>query len=290
MKYRVRHRCRLSYRQPVRDARLNLRLEPVAWPGQLVSGFSLNTDPLPAERNDHPGPYCVNISSLAFREPVQQLEVVSAFEAAVSPPPLPAATPAVAALRELAQEERALGNLSPAAYLYGSHIATIDEEIGAWAAPHLDPERPMLEAARALTTTIHREFAYDSVATHSGTLPAEAFTKRSGVCQDFAQVLLVALRTHGLPAAYVSGYLRTLPPPGGERLVGADAMHAWAAVWCGAEAGWIGLDPTNDCLAREDHIVVAMGRDYADVAPVDGVFVGSSVQATKFGVDVVPIG
>jgi len=289
VRYYVRHLSRLSYRQPIKDARLNLRLEPVAWPGQVVEGYTLSTDPQPAERLDHEGAYCVNVATLAFKEPVQRLEIVSEFNAEVVPPPVPPSTPAIALLREEARRECDLAALSPAPYLFASQLATIDERIGAWAAPYLSPDRPVLEAAQALSAALHRDFAYDAHATDSRTLPAEAFAKKSGVCQDFAQILLVALRTHGLPAAYVSGYLRTVPPPGRARLVGADAMHAWAALWCGAEAGWIGLDPTNDCLAREDHIVVAMGRDYADVAPVDGVFVGSAVQTTHFAVDVMPL-
>ena len=285
----MRNRARLSYRQPIRDARLNLRLAPVAWPGQTVSNLVLTTDPQPAEREEHSGPYFVNVTTLAYRQPVQALNVVSEFDAAITPPSLPVATPSVAALREEARKDRELDALSPAPYLFASPLAAIDEAIGAWAAPHLVADRPVLEAAQALSAAIHRDFAYDPDATDSRTLPAEAFASKSGVCQDFAHVLLVALRAHGLPAAYVSGYLRTLPPRGRARLVGADAMHAWAALWCGAESGWIGLDPTNDCLAREDHIVVAMGRDYADVAPVDGVFVGSAVQGTHFAVDVVAL-
>jgi len=284
--YHVRHRARLSYRRPVEDARLNLRLAPADWPGQVVRNYSLTTDPEPEDRLEHPGPYLVNVTSLGFKEALRNLTIVSEFEVEVTQTAMPATDGSIARLRDEAREERELGPLAPAAYLFGSHMAALDEKIGAWAAPHLAPDRPALEAARALTSAIHREFAYDSRATDSRTLPAEAFALRSGVCQDFAHILLVALRTHGIPAAYVSGYLRTLPPPGREKLIGADAMHAWAAMWCGHEAGWVGLDPTNDCLAREDHIVVAMGRDYADVAPVDGVFVGSAAQGTHFAVDV----
>jgi transglutaminase-like putative cysteine protease len=101
--------------------------------------------------------------------------------------------------------------------------------------------------------------------------------------------MIIAARAHGIPAAYVSGYLRTLPPPGMPRLVGADAMHAWAALWCGEELGWVGFDPTNDVFARTDHIFVAMGRDYSDVAPLDGVFHGGAGQAMFFSVDVAPL-
>jgi transglutaminase-like putative cysteine protease len=133
---------------------------------------------------------------------------------------------------------------------------------------------------------VHREFVYQPGVTTSATSPEEAFASRRGVCQDFAHVMIVALRSQGVPAAYASGYLRTVPPPGKPRLVGADAMHAWVMVWCGRELGWVGFDPTNDCLARGDHILIAMGRDYADVAPIDGTFVGSPVQSLTSSVDV----
>ena len=106
----------------------------------------------------------------------------------------------------------------------------------------------------------------------------EVFEKRHGVCQDFAHVMIAGLRGLGLPAAYVSGYLRTIPPPGKPRLQGADATHAWVSVWCGEEIGWIGFDPTNDILVENDHIVLAVGRDFSDVSPVDGIIVGSRKQ------------
>src|SRR5690606_8179727 len=109
------------------------------------------------------------------------------------------------------------------------------------------------------------------------------------VCQDFAHILIVALRSAGLPAGYASGYLRTLPPPGKPRLAGVDAMHAWVMLWCGPQRGWIGLDPTNGCITGPDHIIIAFGRDYADVSPIDGVFVGKAAQHLDTSVDVVPM-
>ena len=101
--------------------------------------------------------------------------------------------------------------------------------------------------------------------------------------------MIAALCAHGIPTAYASGYLRTVPPPGRPRLIGADAMHAWVNMWCGSEAGWIGIDPTNDCMVSEDHIQIGMGRDYADVSPIEGNFVGSAPQAMRVSVDVQPI-
>jgi transglutaminase-like putative cysteine protease len=114
----------------------------------------------------------------------------------------------------------------------------------------------------------------------------EVFEKRHGVCQDFAHVMIAGLRGLGLPAAYVSGYLRTIPPPGKPRLQGADATHAWVSLWCG-EMGWIGFDPTNDILVENDHIVLAVGRDFSDVSPVDGIIVGSRKQKLNVAVDVI---
>jgi transglutaminase-like putative cysteine protease len=117
----------------------------------------------------------------------------------------------------------------------------------------------------------------------------EVFARKRGVCQDFAHLMISGLRALGVPAAYVSGYLRTVPPPGQARLEGADAMHAWVAIWCGADAGWIGFDPTNGIMAGNSHVIVAIGRDYSDVSPIDGVVVTSGDQYMRVAVDVIEV-
>ncbi|MEM7423933.1 MAG: transglutaminase family protein, partial [Pseudomonadota bacterium] len=132
---------------------------------------------------------------------------------------------------------------------------------------------------------IHEEFTYDTTATGADTLPAESFRLRKGVCQDFAHVMLAAMRSQRIPARYVSGYLRTIPQAGQRRLQGADASHAWVSVWDPA-FGWVDFDPTNDCVPGEDHVVLVAGRDYADVSPVSGVVVGAGRQVLSVGVDV----
>ena len=180
--------------------------------------------------------------------------------------------------------------MGPAGYVYASPLAPQSAAIARWAAPHLPEGAGVLAAGEALMRAIHEAFTYDGKATEADTTPDEAFAQKRGVCQDFAHVMIVAARAHGIPAAYVSGYLRTLPPPGKARLVGADATHAWVNLWCGPALGWIGFDPTNACLARTDHIFTAMGRDYADVAPIDGVFRGGGSQAMTVAVDVAPQG
>ena len=146
------------------------------------------------------------------------------------------------------------------------------------------------EAALAVCAALHRHMRFDTRATTVDTPAAEAFARRSGVCQDFSHIAIACLRGIGIPAGYVSGFLRTRPPPGRPRLEGADAMHAWVRVWTGVEAGWIEIDPTNDCLAGSNHITVARGRDYADVAPIKGSFRISGGQRSQQSVDVVPVG
>jgi transglutaminase-like putative cysteine protease len=133
---------------------------------------------------------------------------------------------------------------------------------------------------------IRSQFKYDPKATVISTPLKEVFEKRHGVCQDFAHVMIAGLRGLGLPAAYVSGYLRTIPPPGRPRLQGADATHAWVSLWCGEGIGWVGLDPTNDLVVENDHIELAVGRDFSDVSPVDGIIVGSRKQKLGVAVDV----
>lgn len=292
MIYTVTHRTTIHYTGLVRLARFNVRLEPARTRYQRVSDYRLTIDPLPWTRQDEDGAYVVSESRLTLRDPIARLQIESRFTVEVTAPPVDyavAASPSVAEIRALALRRPDLAASSPASYVFGSTIAAPSPEIAAWAGQFIADDAPVIDAGRALMAAIHREFRYDSDATKTDTPPLEAFRQRHGVCQDFTHVMIVAARAHGIPAAYVSGYLRTLPPPGRPRLVGADAMHAWAALWCGEELGWIGFDPTNDTFALADHIFVAMGRDYADVAPLDGSFRGGGGQSMVFSVDVAPL-
>ncbi len=305
MLYDIRHLTTVKYASPVRLARFNLRLRPAAWPGQVLDRFKLVIDPPPWSIQDESGPFIVNRSRLTIREPLAKLRIESRFRVEVSDPSLIAAMvigdganpcadplmggPTVAQIRERAARNRDLTAMGPASYLYPSPMAPSSPAIAGWAEAFFPTQQSVLVAACTLMRAIHQEFTYDGDATTTRTLPDEAFAARHGVCQDFAHVMIVAARAHGIPAAYVSGYLRTIPPPGKPRLIGADATHAWANLWCGDDLGWIGFDPTNDTLARADHIFTAMGRDYADVAPLDGVFHGGSKQTMTVSVDVAPV-
>ncbi len=286
MIYSVRHVSTVKYASPVSQAQFNLRLSPWSWKGQTLRKSSLVVEPAPDTREEIAGPYGVNTTSISYAEPLEKLEVTSEFEIEVNPPAPPASDPAASAVRDAACGLRDMSVLSPAPYLFASRIAGTVDAIDDWACRFFQEDAGTIESARALMSAIHEEFTYSTDATTSTTPTSEAFEVRAGVCQDFAHIMIIALRAFGIPAAYVSGYLRTLPPPGQPRLVGADAMHAWVNVWCGEELGWIGFDPTNDCLTRDDHIVIGMGRDYADVAPIDGTFIGSAPQTMTSAVDV----
>lgn len=292
MRYSVSHITTLEYAAPVRLAQFNARLRPTAWPGQTLSDYALTVDPQPATVVEREGGYYVNEARFSLREPISQLQIESRFT--VEKEPLPffvtgSTGPGLADLRERAMLKPDLSPLGPASYSFASPIAVPERDIAMWSSAFLSETMPVVEAGRALMAAIHDQFAYESGATVADTPPIEAFRARHGVCQDFSHIMIIAARAHGIPAAYVSGYLRTLPPPGQERLVGADAMHAWVNLWCGDDLGWIGFDPTNDMLADTDHIFIGMGRDYSDVAPLDGTFRGSSEQTMFFSVDVAPL-
>ena len=286
MIYTVRHSSTVTYAAPVAQAQFNLRLVPWPWKGQVLRSYQLSVDPEPDFRAETPGSYCVNTTLVSFAAPLEKLEVTSEFAIAVTPIDLPPDDPPAKAVRAAAYAVRDLSVMSPAPYLFASRIAGIDERIGEWAAPCLDPEAGIIASARAVMAAVHEQFTYRAGSTTSATPPEAAFGAREGVCQDFAHIMIMALRAHGIPAAYASGYLRTLPPPGKPRLVGADAMHAWVNVWCGEALGWVGFDPTNDCLAEGDHIQIGMGRDYADVSPIDGTFYGDAPHTMTSAVDV----
>ncbi|MFG1463737.1 transglutaminase family protein [Xanthobacter sp. DSM 24535] len=292
MLYDIRQTTTYLYGAPVRAARQVLHMTPVDRPHhQRVLSHSLATDPIPSEMEQGFDFFGNAIAWLTLDTPHERLEISthSRVEVKVSPLPEPQATPMVDVIREAVLASADLGPSSPVHGLYPSRSVPLDPAITDWTAESCAPNRPILAAAWEVMERIHTEFAYEPGATDVTTLPHESFRAKRGVCQDFAHVMIAGLRGLGLSARYVSGYLRTVPAPGQERLAGSDATHAWAEVWCGEEIGWIGLDPTNSIAAGNDHIILAIGRDYSDVAPVDGVIVASGDHILAVGVDVVPV-
>jgi transglutaminase-like putative cysteine protease len=289
--YAIRHVTRFDYAEPVAFARCNLRLRPILWSGQTLIDYELSVEP-----GGHTGPARAqaglsNVTRLVVDRPARTLTIESRARIAVDRPvPMPSADdPTLGEVASAARESRDMGPASPASYLFASPRIPLDRGIADWCARELAPDRGVLDAAIALARAIQTEFAFDTAATLVDTPPAAAFARRGGVCQDFAQIMISGLRAAGLPAAYASGYIRTMPPPGQERLVGADATHAWVLLWCGDALGWVGVDPTNGIWMAGDHIVLAIGRDYADIAPIDGVVLGSGAQNMTVSVDVAPL-
>jgi transglutaminase-like putative cysteine protease len=290
--YDIRHVTTYSYARPVPFARCVLRVLPRDDPGQRVVVRELSVKPRPVERFDGTCFFGNLSTTLTIAEPHRDLriEMLARVEVHRPAPPFSALTRHWEEVAALAVAGRSLGPDSPAHYIYPSRLVPLVPEITAYAAKSFSPLRPVLEAAVELMGRIRKEFTYDPEATEVSTPIRDAFENRHGVCQDFAHIMIAGLRGLGLPALYVSGYIRTIPPPGQKRLEGADATHAWIMTWCGPETGWVGLDPTNDLIVGDDHIVTATGRDYADVSPLDGVIVGPGSQKLDVKVDVIPIG
>ncbi|MEL6479804.1 MAG: transglutaminase family protein [Pseudomonadota bacterium] len=291
MLYEVRHTTTYSYARSAAFSQHLLRLTPRETDEQRVHATRIEIDPrteaITAETDmfgnrahvatvSRPhGALTITATSRVERQAPSQF----IFEAGApweqvrdqalgrgSAPPVPAAAP----------------------FAFPSAMTKADEAIRAFAAESLTPGRSLLAAAMELTSRIYTDFEYVPGATGADTLPAESFGAKRGVCQDFAHVMLAALRAFRLPARYVSGYLRTIPPEGQPRLEGADASHAWLAVW-DPVFSWVDFDPTNDIVPGLDHITLAWGRDFADVSPVSGLVVGGGPQTLSVGVDVKPL-
>jgi transglutaminase-like putative cysteine protease len=287
--YHIRHLTTYAYEVPVTFARCTLRLSPRDVDGQKVVSSRISVTPQPAKVAERTNFFGTRVTSIAIETPHTAFAIEASSEVELSRPvPRAEATPAWETAREEALARYALDGTSPAQYLYPSRLVEIAAPLTTYGSAFFPSGRAVLDGASDLMRQIKRDFAYEPKSTAVSTPLLDAFEKRRGVCQDFAHIMIACLRGIGLPAAYVSGYIRTVPPPGKPRLEGADATHAWVSVWCGEGAGWVDLDPTNNMRVANDHIALAVGRDYSDVSPIDGVIVGSGKQELKVSVDVVP--
>jgi transglutaminase-like putative cysteine protease len=289
--YDIRHVTTYSYESPVSFARCSLRLEPRSGDGQQLISHTVEIRPRPAERTVRRDFFGTHTESVLIETAHRTLRIDSRSRVQVArqAPGRTAPSPSWESVRDIAFEAMSLGPASPVGYVFASSLVPVLAPVTAYATASFATGQGILVGAVDLMHRIRREFKYDPKATVISTPLREVFEKRHGVCQDFAHVMIAGLRGLGLPAAYVSGYLRTYPPAGQPRLQGADATHAWVSVWCGDEIGWIGLDPTNDLVVANDHIILAVGRDFSDVSPVDGIIVGSRKQKLGVAVDVVPV-
>lgn len=271
--------------------RHTLRIMPLSLPNRqrLVAG-SIAIEPQPEERTSYTDFFEHPAITFAYRSPHEKLDIRMQARIHVE---APAMTVDFSPLLESLKEELAgywsLEPNSPHHFTGKSPRLPESSDIAAYAREQVLPSMTVHQIAKALCARIFKDFKYDAKATTVDTSPNEAFALKKGVCQDFSHIMIVALRSLGIPAGYVSGFLRTIPPPGKERLAGADAMHAWVRIWCGKTMGWVELDPTNNVPAGSDHVVVGYGRDYSDVAPVIGVLKGYGNHSTVQAVDLVPI-
>lgn len=284
----VSHRTLYRYASTAVFSQHLVRLTPLSGAGQRVLEAAVRITPEPDDVGSHTDMFGNVVHVATISRPHDALEILARSRLDRSEPnALIFATSAP--WEETRNAALGIGGHSPVAELapfaFPSQMTAPDRAIEAYARVSFRPRRPVLSAAGELSRRIHRDFAYLPGTTAADTLPAEAFAAKKGVCQDFAHVLLAAIRSLRVPARYVSGYLRTTPPPGQRRLVGADASHAWVAVW-DPGLGWIELDPTNDCVPGANHVALAVGRDYCDVAPVSGFVVGAGQQTLSVGVDV----
>jgi transglutaminase-like putative cysteine protease len=288
--YDVRQTTVCGYASPVVHAHHVLRLTPVHRTGQRVHLAALQIAPEPRHRREGLDFFGNRLTWIEVEEPHDTLTVKLAARVAVDPvtEPEPHSTSPWEEVCEQAFAVSDIGPVSPAHFLFPSRMVSLDPEIRDYTRESFTFGRPILDAAIELIGRLKADIVYEIGATTVTTTPPMSFALRRGVCQDFAHIMISGLRGIGLPAAYVSGYLRSAPRTDTSRLQGSEAMHAWVLVWFGTDAGWIGLDPTNAVLAREEHVMLAVGRDYTDVAPVDGVILGSGGQRMEVSVSVTP--
>jgi len=290
-RYTVEHETRYAYTAPVSQSWQLARLTPRPLPWQKLLSHSLQIDPPADERHDAPDSFGNSVTHFGLHGAHRVLSVRMACSVEVGPRPALVEAEGVETWESVVDHVRndpALDDLNPARLCEPTQLVPMSDAAHAYAEPSLAPERDWLEALRELAHRIHAEFEFEPGATTVSTSVDEVLAKRHGVCQDFAHLMLACLRSHGLPARYVSGYLLTDPPPGQARLMGVDASHAWVAAFS-PRHGWVEFDPTNDQLADQRYITLAWGADFADVVPLRGVILGGGTQDMHVSVSVVPM-
>jgi transglutaminase-like putative cysteine protease len=287
MIYEVRHQTAYDYETDVSLSHHIAHLTPRTTNSQQCLDHRLEFTPKPTTNASHADHFGNQSTFLTVEGAHRRLEVIALTRVEISPPNLPAPeeTPAWETVLDLCSGDSLNPPMDAVEFVFGSPLAPRRTDLADYARPSFTRRRPILAGAIDLCNRVHADFAFDTEATTVMTTVQDFFKVRRGVCQDFAQLMIGCLRSIGLPARYVSGYLETLPPPGKPKLVGSDASHAWISVWCG-EHGWIDLDPTNNVLPSSRHITTAWGRDYGDVTPLRGILVGGGSHKLTVSVDV----
>jgi transglutaminase-like putative cysteine protease len=288
-RYTVEHETRYAYRVPVSQSWQLAHLTPPPLPWQTVLGHELAIEPPPDERHERSDAFGNRVTHFGIHGPHPLLGVRMTCEVAIGDRADGAAVPGLAweRVRDAVREAPAADALMPARLAEPSMLVPWSDAARSYAAATFAPGRDWLDAVTELMRRIHREFDFEPGTTTVTTSVDEVLAQRSGVCQDFAHVMIACLRSHGLPARYVSGYLLTHPPAGQPRLLGADVSHAWVAAYS-PRHGWVEFDPTNDQLADRRYITLATGADFADVVPLRGVILGGRGQRMQVAVSVIP--
>lgn len=291
MLYDIGLKISYAYQSPVAGGRHVLCMTPADMAGQRAITSLLDVTPAPDERIARTDFFGNTVVEVAFH--TQHSEVEFRLRSRVERKVQDISEDSSTALGDLAQEIagiRSLAGDSPHHFLADSPRVRVRGLFRDYALEQITPETvSTLAVVEAIGKAIDRDMTYEPGSTQVDTPPEEAFARRRGVCQDFTHIMIACLRGIGVPAAYVSGFLRTIPPEGQPRLEGADAMHAWVRAWCGERLGWVEYDPTNGIWVSDQHVVVGYGRDYGDVAPVRGVVRTSGTQTSKQAVDVAPL-
>ncbi|WP_118179752.1 transglutaminase family protein [Paraburkholderia phosphatilytica] len=284
----VSHRTTYQYSTPVETAQHLATIRPLASPWQRIVNHTECIEPEPSYLTSRFDAFGNDVLYFALDTPHERLQMTCETTVRLTPRWVdldPLATPAWETVAQ-ALRFHVGGVFAPESeFCFASPNVTLKPSLRAYALESFKPDRPLVDGAIDLMHRIHADFAYKPTATAFDTPAERAFELKSGVCQDFAQVMIGCLRAIGLPARYVSGYLRNDPPPGQPRLIGADASHAWVSVHC-PEIGWIDLDPTNDVLADLDHVTLATGRDYSDVSLLRGMILGGGAHQVDVAVSV----
>ncbi|HEY0794594.1 MAG TPA: transglutaminase family protein [Acidisarcina sp.] len=304
MIYRVRHETVYTYEDAVAVSHHIVRLTPRELAGQHCRESKIGIHPLlDVTTTTHKDYFGNTVTCFTLPESHNRLSVDATSLLEVHTVPIPdfAASMPWEAVRDSVQADHSIAGLDAYQFVFDSGRVTASHALADYARESFTPGRPILEAAYDLTHRINQDFRFDAKATEVTTPVETFFEKRRGVCQDFSHLQIACMRSLGLPARYVSGYLRTMPPKGRPRLVGADASHAWCAAWSPAAGNrtppngktssgeWVDFDPTNDCIPSDGHITLAWGRDYSDVSPVQGVLLGGAKHTLEVRVDVMPL-
>jgi len=289
----VLHETAYDYVPPVRTAQHMAHLQPAHNERQRLLRHRLRVEPEPSQRNEAVDVYGNTRAFFSLQGTHETLRVISESLVATSSAAEPQSSLPWEQARERMRYHRGARYDAAAEFAFASPYVPRDALFVSYAQASFPTGRPLLEAARDLMHRIHADFEYETTATDVNTPALEALELRKGVCQDLAHVMLGCLRSLGLPARYVSGYLLTEPPPGRPRLVGSDASHAWVSVYLPGEddapGTWADLDPTNDRAPGEDYVTLAIGRDYSDVSPMRGVIHGGTNHALRVAVTVTPV-